>query len=289
MVGELAGARYKNNIYGNIEQDAWRRDFSCNALYYDVKNAIVIDFINGVKDIKARQLKVIGCCAKRFKEDPVRILRALRFMAKTGFKIDHETQNEIKRKVGLLRQVSRDRLLLEVMKLFSQGHAVASFKALREYQCLGVLFSGYERLSIPMEQYDTFLNTAFKYIDQRYRENKRLSSSFLFAVLLWPILEVHKKKLKKVTIYHYKKCIYRVLKFESRYIAIPKKLQDAIKDLWILQHLFESKNTPFSEDKEKQTRFQHGYKLFMLRAKSDETLTEKAIMWQSMIEKINNN
>ena len=78
-------------------------------------------------------------------------------------------------------------------------------------------------------------------------------------------------------------------KFESRYIAIPKKLQDAIKDLWILQHLFESKNTPFSEDKEKQTRFQHGYKLFMLRAKSDETLTEKAIMWQSMIEKINNN
>ena len=276
------GVRYKNNIYGTIEQDTWRRDFSCNALYYDVKKGQVIDFTGGIKDIKAKNLNVIGNPARRFKDDPVRILRALRFMAKMKFSIDQEIENQINRKKDLLRQVSKDRLLLEVVKLFSQGHSIESLEALKKFHCLEVLFSGYERLDIKLDHYMKFFKASLSQIDHQYRQKKRLSSSFLFSVLLWPILEVQKKRQKRLTLFHLKKTIQRVLKFESRYVAIPKKLQEAIKELWILQYAFETKTVPFAQERMKHARFQYAYLLFTLRSRHDESLTDKAIMWQDM-------
>jgi poly(A) polymerase len=281
--------RYRNNIYGSIEQDVWRRDFSCNALYYDVKNANVVDFTGGVQDIKNKKLAVIGTCKARFKDDPVRMLRALRFLAKTNFRMDSSCKEEIKRQKRWLRQVSKDRLLLELTKLFNQGHACASFKALVDYDYLGTLFSGYERLGIKIENYQQFFKSVFHAIDLKYQRNQRLSSSFLFAALLWPIFDTHANKLNKKTTYSVKKVVYRVLKFESRYVAIPGKLQEAIRDLWMLQFLLETKEKPFSEDRYRQPRFQVGYELFCLRAKHNEVLAEKAIMWQSQFESANTN
>ena len=276
------GARYKNNIYGGIEQDAWRRDFSCNALYYDVKKGEVVDFTGGIADIKAKRLCIIGRPEKRFQDDPVRILRALRFMAKTGFVLDQEIKDQIQKKKGLLREVSKDRLLLEVVKLFSQGHSKKSFQVLKEFGCLQILFLGYDRLGINLGHYMSFFALALNHIDQQYHQKKRLSSSFLFSVLLWPILEMHKKKQKSLNLFHYKKIVHRVLKFESRYVAIPKKLQEAIKELWMLQYAFETKAVPFSQERMRQTRFQYGYLLFTLRARNDELLTDKALLWQDM-------
>lgn len=278
------GARYQNNIYGNIEQDVWRRDFTANALYYDVKRGVVIDFTGGVSDIKAKKLVMIGDCANRFKEDPVRILRAVRFSAKTNFRMSQSMQEEITGKNRLLRHVSKDRLLLEVVKLFSQGHSKQSMASLLRFDCLGMLFSGFDRLSIKIEDYQDFWGDAFHEIDQRYYRNQRLSSSFLFAVLLWPIFASQKENLKKVTVYNYKKLIYRVLRFESHYVAIPKKLQEAIKDLWMLQLVFETRDTPFSPERTRQPRFQYGYDFFILRAKSNAALAEKALIWQSCKE-----
>lgn len=276
------GTRYKNNIYGGIEQDAWRRDFSCNALYYDVKKEEVVDFTDGVADIKAKRLCVIGRPEKRFQDDPVRMLRALRFMAKTGFVIDQEAKNQIQKKKSLLREVSKDRLLLEVVKLFSQGHSKKSFQVLEEFGCLQILFLGYERLGIDLAHYMPFIALALNHIDQQYHQKKRLSSSFLFSVLLWPIVETQKKKQKGLNFFHYKKIVHRVLKFESRYVAIPKKLQEAIKELWMLQYAFETKSIPFSQERMRQTRFQYGYLLFTLRAKNDELLTDRVLLWQDM-------
>lgn len=201
-------------------------------------------------------------------------------MAKTGFKIDKELKSQIEAKKGLLRKVSKDRLLLEVVKLFSQGHSGRSYHALSEFNCLAVLFPGFERLKVNLSLYQSFFEAVFKHIDLQYRQKKRLSSSFLFAALLWPIVEVQKKKQSRVNLFQHKKTIGRVLKFESRYIAIPKKLQDAIKELWVLQYVFETKTTPFAQERIRQARFQHAHTLLMLRAKFDETLTEKALMWQ---------
>lgn len=283
-LSKFFSARYRNNIYGTFEQDVWRRDFTCNALYYNVKQGQVVDFTGGVSDIKQKKLVVIGNSADRFRDDPVRLLRALRFLAKTHFNIDQECENEINSQKMLLRSVSKDRLLLEVTKLFNQGHAHASFQALMKYGYLQILFSGYERLAIPMAQHDRYFSSVFKDIDQKYHRKERLSTSFLFAALLWPVFETHRKKLKKITAYSVKKVIHRVLKFESRYVAIPSKLQDAIQDIWLLQHAFETKKSPFSEDRYRQPRFQNAYLLFSIRAKYLETLAEKAMMWQSEIE-----
>lgn len=274
------GARYQNNIYGTLEQDVWRRDFTANALYYNVQSGEVIDFVDGVAHAKAKKLVMIGDCATRFKEDPVRILRAIRFIAKTGFQVSKTMQDEMLQKKVLLQKVSKDRLLLELVKLFSHGHCKKSMRLLLDFQCLSILFPGFDRLAIKLDNVMPFWNRAFTKIDQQYRNKQRLSSSFLFSVLLWPILEVQKKKLKRGNLFQYKKMVARVLKFESRFVAIPKKLQEAIKELWMLQYAFETKTTPFTADRMRQARFQHAYELLMIRAESDERLAEKALMWQ---------
>ena len=274
-------ARYRNNIYGTLEEDVWRRDFSCNALYFDVRQGRVVDFVGGVSDIKQKKLVVIGDCSARFRDDPVRLLRAIRFLAKTGFSIDSDCEKEIKNQKMLLRSVSKDRLLLEVTKLFNQGHAHASFQMLMTYGYLQILFSGYERLAIPMAEHDRYLSSVFKSIDQTFQRQERMSTSFLFAALLWPVFEIHRRKLKKITAYSVKKVIHRVLRFESRYVAIPGKLQDAIQDIWLLQHAFETKESSFSEDKYRQPRFQNAFLLFAIRAKYQESLAEKAVVWQA--------
>ncbi len=274
------GARYQNNIYGSLEQDVWRRDFTANALYYNVKTSEVVDFVGGVEHIKAKKLVMIGDCAKRFKEDPVRILRALRFTAKTGFEISDTMKKEIQKKKVLLQQVSKDRLLLELVKLFSHGHCKKSMQLLQDFHCLSILFPGFGRMPLNFNRIQPFWDRAFANIDHHYRQKKRLSSSFLFAILLWPIFETQKKKIKRINIFQYKKLVNRVLRFESRYIAIPKKLQEAIKELWLLQYTFETKTTPFGPDRVRQARFHYAYELLMIRAKSDERLAEKALMWQ---------
>lgn len=288
--GFLRGARHSNNLYGTIEQDAYRRDFTANALYYDCLREEVIDFTNGVRDIKAKKLVMIGACDRRFREDPVRMLRALRFAAKTGLRMDAEMRREIKSKKQLLHMVSRDRLLLEVVKLFGQGHSVDSLKLLQNFGCLAVLFPGYERLAINLEHYQSFLEAASHAMDQRYQQKQRLSTSFLFAVLLWPIYHTQRAKIKKNTIYHCKKLVGRVLRFEARVVALPKKLQEAITDLWMMQQLLEIKDSAFRVEHDRRARLEYALEFFMLRAKSDESLTEKAAMWQSVYaEKTDNN
>lgn len=289
-LGSLRGARHSNNLYGTIEQDAYRRDFTANALYYDCQLEEVIDFTGGVKDIKAKKLVMIGQCKHRLTEDPVRALRALRFAAKTGLQMNAEMREEIKNHKRLLQKVSRDRLLLEVGKLFGQGHSVSSLKLLQEFGCLSILFPGYERLVIDFSQYQKFLEDACHVMDQRYRKRQRLSTSFLFGVLLWPIYHTQRAKIKKNTIYHCKKLIGRVLRFEARVVALPKKLQEAISDLWVLQQALETKDAPLRIDSDRRMRLEYALEFFMLRAKSDETLTEKAVMWQSTYaEKTDNN
>jgi poly(A) polymerase len=286
----LRGVRHSNNLYGTIEQDAYRRDFTANALYYDCLKEEVIDFTNGVQDIKAKKLVMIGQCSHRFKEDPVRILRAIRFAAKTGLRMDAQMRHEIRSKKRLLHKVSRDRLLLEVVKLFSQGHSVASLKLLQDFDCLSILFPGYERLSINFEYYQPFLDAASHTMDQRYHKKQRLSTSFLFAVLLWPIYNTQRSKVKKNTIYHCKKLVNRVLRFEAKVVALPKKLQEAITDLWMLQQALETKDSAFRVEHDRRARLEYALEFFMLRAKSDDSLTEKALMWQSVYaEKTDNN
>ena len=283
------GARYQNNIYGILEQDVWRRDFTANALYYDVEKSEVIDFTGGVKDIKNKKLRMIGECAKRFQEDPVRILRAIRFHAKTKFTLDRQMRTQIKEKKQHLQKVSKDRLLLEVVKLFSQGHSQDSMVALQHFECMPVLFSGFSRLALPTEKHQAFWSAACQKMDYWYSNQQRLSSSFLFAVLLWPIVEVQKAKLKRMTIYAYKKLLFRILRFESRYVAIPKKLQEAVAELWILQHVLETKTPSFNSSRERKARLRYSIDLFMIRAAVDESLVEKALAWQSELTQIEAN
>jgi poly(A) polymerase len=190
------GMLLRDNVYGTIESDAIRRDFTVNALYYNAKDFSVYDYAGGLEDLKKRQLRIIGDPITRYKEDPVRMLRAVRFAAKLGFSIEPKTADPIFELGNLLRNIPEARLFEEVLKLFMGGSATATFSLMREYQLLRYLFPGTEAALAAgdpigaglIEQ--TMVNT-----DKRVRADKTVTPAFIYAALLWPPLQQELRRL----------------------------------------------------------------------------------------------
>ena len=179
-----SGRILRDNVFGNQEEDAVRRDFTANALYYDPATEDVLDFHNGVADIQAGVLKMIGDPVKRYREDPVRMLRAVRLSAKLGLKIDTATESPIPKLAVLLNDVPPSRLFDEMLKLFLSGHAIESAVQLRKH---GLHHGLLPLLDVVLEQPigAKFVNLALKNTDRRVLAEKPVSPGFLFATLLW--------------------------------------------------------------------------------------------------------
>jgi poly(A) polymerase len=179
-----SGRILRDNIFGSLEDDAARRDFTANALYYDPAREEVLDFHNGVADIKAKLLRMIGNPKTRYQEDPVRMLRAVRLSAKLGLKIEPKTQAPILELADLLQDVPPSRLFDEMLKLFLSGHAIESINALRAQQLHHGLLP---LLDVVLEQPlgEKFVMLALKNTDDRINQGKSSNPSFLFAALLW--------------------------------------------------------------------------------------------------------
>ena len=143
------GRILSDNVYGNIEEDAWRRDFTINALYYDIADFAVLDYVGGLADLKAGLIRLIGDPAQHYHEDPVRLLRAVRFAAKLGFRFDPATEAPLSRLGNLLEKIPAARLFDEILKLFMGGCAIQTFELLRHYRLFGWLFPATERCPLP--------------------------------------------------------------------------------------------------------------------------------------------
>lgn len=260
------GMLLRDNVFGSIEEDALRRDFSVNALYYSSKDFCVYDFTNGISDIKKKRLQLIGDPAQRFKEDPVRILRALRFAAKLAFTIEPTTYQEIDGHAELLSLIPAARLFDEFSKLFLSGHAMASYEQLKQHNMLKYLISSAEFLNTPSTE--QLITQGFKNTDERIQQNKSVNPAFIFSVLLWPSLVKAQEELIKENTPIFaaiQLAATHVLDEQSRLTSLPKHLQTTIKDIWELQERLSQRHGRRAFKTFEHPKFRAGYDFLLLR------------------------
>ena len=185
------GMILRDNVYGNIDEDAMRRDFTVNALYYTTDGFRILDFCNGLQDLEARKLRMIGDPEARYREDPVRMLRAIRFAAKLEFTIEEKTEAPIDELAPLLSSISPARLFDETLKLLCNGHARATFTLLCKYRVGEFLLTPtIEALDAADEISLRLVELALDNTDDRLAQGKSVTPAFLFAALLWPVLQL---------------------------------------------------------------------------------------------------
>jgi len=278
------GRILRDNVYGSIETDAMRRDFTVNALYYDIADFSVLDYAKGVEDLKAGQLRLIGEPEVRFREDPVRMLRAVRFSAKLGFRIDPEVEKAIYDLGHLLADISPARLFDEVLKLFHGGAALQTFEALRHYDLFRYLFPMTEEVLAHEEEGfpDLFVANALRNTDERINEGKPVTPAFLFAVMLWEPVRIYMKEhpdeeLSEAQALQIASSI--ILSQQARHITIPKRFSLPMREIWHLQPRFRYTRGKRPMRLLGHPRFRAGYDFLCLRGRSGEDDLVASCQW----------
>ena len=280
------GRVLRDNTFGSQSDDAARRDFTVNALYYDPYDETIHDYHHGYADLKAGKLCMIGDPEVRYREDPVRMLRAVRLGAKLGLDIDTATRKPIRAMAPLLDHVPPARLFDEMLKLLTCGDALACLKRLRaEGLHHGVL----PLLDVILEQPlgERFVEQALSNTDQRIREGKSISPGFLFAALLWHEVLAHwnKRKAKnEIAIPALFAAMSDVLDRQAEKLAITKRLVGDIKEIWSLQPRFEQRSGKRPYGLLGHPRFRAGYDFMLLRAQTGEIDASLGDWWTRFIE-----
>lgn len=276
------GMLIRDNVFGTLEQDAWRRDFTINSLYYNINDASIIDLTGGVRDIEQRLVRMIGDPQLRYQEDPVRMLRALRFSAKLSFDLAEETAQGIRKLNHLITHVSSSRLFDEVTKLYQCGEAESIQRLLQQYGLFEKLFpltSGLLSSDYPL---NAFLGIALENTDTRIRDGKPVTPAFLMAVLLWfPMLELS-KQLQEEGLHPLPaldKAMSQIITEQNQTVFIPKRFSLVIREIWLLQFRFDKRfgKRPFNLIQ--HPRFRAAYDFMALRALSGDESMELANWW----------
>ncbi|MEM7303972.1 MAG: polynucleotide adenylyltransferase PcnB [Pseudomonadota bacterium] len=283
------GRILRDNTFGSIEEDAYRRDFTINSMYYDIASHEVLDFCGGMEDINNKAIRMIGDdVVTRYHEDPVRILRALRFHAKLELEIEEATLKPIPELIHLLTDISPSRLFDEVLKLFHSGHAVKCFKAIDQYGLIKLLFPMTHAARKNNKQFDTLIYIALENTDSRIRQGKPVNPAFIFAILLWqPYLE-QIEKFKKDGI-SYAECAWEAgrltVSTQSSLINIPKRFSIAICEIWKLQRRLLRKYGYKTLKLLEHPRFRAAYDFMCLRAQAGE-IDEYECSWWTKIQEV---
>ena len=282
------GRILSDNVYGVIEQDAWRRDFTLNALYYDIDNFAVLDYVGGMADLKAGLIRLIGDPAQHYHEDPVRLLRAVRFAAKLGFRLEPATEAPLHRLGHLLEKIPPARLFDEVLKLFAGGCAIQTFELLRHYRLFGWLFPATERcLSHQQHHYPkTLLVRALAATDRRVAEGKPIHPAFLFAALLWEPLREQAQRLQAEGLDEadaLQAAADQVIQAQIRHIALPRRYSLPMREIWELQQRLTVTTGKRALRLLTHPRFRAGYDFLLLRAEADEQAAELAGWWTRLL------
>ena len=285
---EASGRIVRDNVFGTIDEDALRRDFSVNALYYNIADDSVVDYVGGLEDIDKRIFKLIGDPKVRCEEDPVRVLRAVRLASKLQFDIEKETLTAMNETAHLLAQTPPARLFEEVLKLFQGGYAQRSFNAVREHDLLQYLFPMLsERLEDEDELIIQMLDSALKNTDKRVAQNKPITPAYLLAFMLWPEIEESATALVasgNPANEALNTATDRVMAEQLQVISIPRRFSGPMREIWQLQprleHVQGKKAITMMEDR----RFRAAYDFLCLRASVDERLEALADWWTRIQE-----
>jgi len=272
-----------DNTFGSIEEDAFRRDFTANALFYDAEKNQILDLVGGLKDVDARMLRVIGDPDLRFREDPVRMLRAVRLATKLQFQVDPSAKDAILRLGCLLSEVPSARLFDEMIKLFHGGFALETFQALREYDLFRHMFPLTEEvLDDNAGTFSDLVRLALENTDERIRSGKSVTPAFLYAVFLWGPMRKLSKQLEldglSPQVAHDASVKDTILS-QLPYTSIPKRFSYSMRDIWNLQHRFYRRRGKQVYKLFEHDRFRAAYDFLCLRASSGEPVEELSEWW----------
>ncbi len=275
------GLIIRDNVYGTIEDDVWRRDFSINALYYNIADFSIVDYTGGMADIKAKRLRMIGQPEQRFQEDPVRLLRAVRFMGKLNIEISPETEACLAKSSHLLTHVSPARLFQEVLKFFQEGATVPTFKLLQQYNLFQQLFP--QTLFNPEDTHaQQLIDQVLINTDQRIAEGKSISPAFLITAFLWPSMNQQARLNRSEGMPAYvslEKAIQTMLTLQTQRLAIPRNVLVSMRDICLLQYHLMSRQGYRPYRTLDHPRFRAAYDLLLLRSTAGEPVEELALWW----------
>jgi poly(A) polymerase len=278
------GRILSDNAYGTLETDAFRRDFTINALYYDIRDFGIVDFAGGMDDMQARVLRLIGDPELRYREDPVRMLRAIRIGNKLHFQLDGGAVEPIKRLTALLREIPPARLFDEVLKFLLCNDAVENFRALHWLGLWGELFPDVEaELHRNHDATRRFIETALANTEDRLKQGLSVSPAFTFAALLWPAVKARMEALEStqghVAHVALAQAAEEIVGRSILRVAIPKRFSIPAKEIWALQARFDMRRGGRPKRLMAHPVFRAAYDFLLLRAKTGEAVQELADWW----------
>ena len=292
LIKDDAGKIIRDNIWGSIEDDCNRRDFTINAIYFCPINKTFKDFHDGIQHVKEKKVISIGDPLYRFEEDPVRSLRAMRFATKLNFKIDSKVKKAIYKKGDLLDGISNARLFDEFCKIFLNGYGYENFKKLESYGVAKYLLNLEKKYSENKVYTESFKNT-----DKRHKDGQSITPGFLLAAILWPRLIERCSFDKGINVRKFFRSMDSVIAEQQKITAIPRKFTSYIKDIWYLQLKLNDrlKNNPNKIIK--HPRFRAGYDFLLIRENASKDKSDLGKWWtsfqhadtkskQKMIEKV---
>jgi poly(A) polymerase len=275
------GRIVRDNAYGTIEEDAFRRDFTVNALYYNIADFSIIDYAGGVADIEGGKLRLIG--------DPVRMLRAVRFATKLGFRLEPRTEAQLTRLAPLLADIPPARLFDEMLKLFMGGAALANFEMLRHYHLFEQMFPLTER-SLAHEENNfplTLVSNGMANTDARVEQGKPVTPAFLFAIFLWEPVRERAARLEaegQQPAQAMQHASAEIIANQAAIMATPRRFSLPMREIWMLQLRLEQKGGRRSQRVMAHPRFRAAYDFLLLRCESGEVPDEIGAWWTAAQE-----
>ncbi|QBQ95752.1 polynucleotide adenylyltransferase PcnB [Paraburkholderia pallida] len=281
---DASGRVLRDNVWGEQHEDATRRDFTINAMYYDPSTQTVLDYHNGMADMRARLLRMIGDPATRYREDPVRMMRVVRFAAKLGFEIEAHTRAPIQELADLINNVPAARLFDEMLKLLLSGHALECLKWLRKE---GLHHGLLPLLDVVLEQPqgERFITLALSNTDARVRAGKPVSPGFLFATLLWHDVQQRMQQYTaedELPVPALHRAMDDVIDAQTEKLAIHRRYSSDMREIWGLQLRLEKRGRSAIKLLE-HPRFRAGYDFLLLRCESGELDAEIGQWWTDFI------
>ena len=273
-----------DNHYGTIEEDAMRRDFTINAMFYSPTNHKLVDFHEGLEDLKHGIIRMIGDPEKRYQEDPIRILRAFRVCAKLNMALHNPSRSPIKKIIPLLHDIPHSRLFDEVIKFFLTGHALNSYKVMQDESIYSQFFLS---PTFKSEEINLFISNGLKNTDLRINQDKSCNPSFLFSFLLWHQVYVlwdqYKAEIKH-SIAGLNQAIDEVIEKQIKLFPIHKRFTITMKEIWRLQPRFENQSPKKIYRLLLHPRFRAAYDFMLLRCQSNQLDQSIGIWWTSFID-----
>lgn len=281
---DAQGRIVQDNVYGTLEQDAWRRDFTVNALYYNIRDFSIIDYTGGISDLNAGLIRLIGDVETRYREDPVRMLRAIRFVAKLGLRMEAETEKGVLAWGSLLKDIPPARLFDETLKLYLSGNAAVTHELLCHYSLFDQMYP--QTAALLHQEQDgyprTLLMKALENTDIRIDANKPVTPAFLFAAILWEPVRQRTTLLMEngmPEIPAMQRAASEVISDQVQMVAIPKRYSLVTRDIWTLQPRLSKRQGKRAFKSLSHPKFRAAYDFLALRSEAGEPLSELVDWW----------